>query len=118
MLDPLVFLQCPARLKKEIRAYWADQQPRFERLLSTFRPDLCHWRLVVRRSKTRWEARAVLSIPRATLAARKDSEHWSEALGGVADRLGAEIRRHNARLRHDDARFHDGLHCAHWQTAS
>lgn len=118
MLDHLVFLECPSGLKDEIRAYWAQKQPRFERLLATFRPELCHLRLVVRRSKSRWETRAVLSIPTATLAARRGADHWSEALDGLADRLASEIRRHKARLRHEDAHFHQGLHTVPWQTAS
>jgi len=118
MLDHLVFLECPARLKDDIRAYWAEKRPRFERLLSTFRPELCHLRLAVRRSKARWEARAVLSIPTATLAAKGDSESWPEGLDKIADRLTAEIRRHKAHLRHDDLHFHEGLHSARWQPAS
>ncbi|HLY73806.1 MAG TPA: hypothetical protein VKU80_06770 [Planctomycetota bacterium] len=118
MLDHLVFLECPAWLKEEIRANWADKEPRFDRLLSTFRPELCHLRLVVRRMKSCWEAKAVLSIPTATFAARRDAEHWSEALDGVADRLASEIRRHKARLQHHDPRFHQGLHSGRWQTAS
>jgi len=117
MLDHLVFLECPARLKDEIRAYWADKQPRFERLLSTFQPELCHLRLVVRRAKGFWEARAALSIPTGTLPAKRVSGSWSEALDAVADRLASEIRRHKARLRHDDLHFHDSLHSAHWQAA-
>ena len=118
MLDHLVFLECPAWVKDDIRAYWAEKQPRFERLLSTFEPELCHLRLVVQHIKGRWGTRAVLSIPTATLAARRDAEHWSEALDGLADRLASEIRRHKARLRHDDSHFHQGLHSAHRQTAS
>jgi len=118
MLDHLVFLECPARLKDEIRAYWAEKQPRFERLLSTLRPELCHLRLVVRQTKARWETRAVLSMPTATLAARRGADYWSESLDGLADRLASEIRRHTARLRHDDPHFHQGLSSAHWQTAS
>ena len=118
MLDHLVFLECPLRLKDEIRAYWAEKQPRFERLLATFTPELCHLRLVVQFSKGRWGTRATLSIPTATIAARRDAEHWSEALDGLADRLASEIRRHKSRLRHDDSDFHQGLHSAYWQTAS
>ena len=118
MLDHLVFLECPARMKDEIRAYWGQKQPRFERLLATFRPELCHLRLVVQRTKARWETRAVLSMPTATLAAHRGANHWSEALDGLADRLASEIRRHKARLRHDDPHFHEGLHSAHWQAVS
>jgi ribosome-associated translation inhibitor RaiA len=117
MLDHLVFLECPSRLKDDIRAYWAGKQPRFERLLATFEPELCHLRLVVQRTKARWEARALLSMPTATLAARRSADHWSEALDGLADRLASEIRRPRARLRHDDPRFHQGFHSARWQTA-
>jgi hypothetical protein len=47
MLDTLVFLECPAWLKEEIRSYWADKEPRFERLLSTFQPELCHLRFPI-----------------------------------------------------------------------
>ena len=118
MLDHLVFLECPVRIEDEIRGYWADKQPRFERLLSTLRPDLSHLRLVVQRTKGRWRTRAVLSIPTATLAARWDAEHWSDALDGLADQLASEVRRHKARLRHDDTYFPQGLHSANWQTAS
>ena len=118
MLDHLVFLESPSRLKDEIRAYWAEKQPRFEGLLATFNPELCHLRLVVQYSKGRWGTRATLSIPTATLAARREAEHWSEALDGLAGRLASEIRRHHARLRHDDTDFHRGLRSAHWQTAS
>lgn len=118
MLDHVVFLKCPARLNEGIRRYWTDKQPRLERLLSTFRPELRHLRLVVQRARGRWETRAVLSIPSATLAARKEADHWSEALDGLADRLASEIRRHRERLRHQDDRFHQGLHSAHWQSAS
>ena len=118
MLDHLVSLECPARLKEEIRSYWSEKQRRFERLLATFQPELCHLRLVVQRTKARWETRAVLSMPTATLAARRGADHWAEALDGLADRLASEIRRHRARLRHVDARFYRGLHSAPWQTAS
>jgi ribosome-associated translation inhibitor RaiA len=118
MLDHLVFLECPDGIRKDIRAYWTEKHPRFERLLSTFDPELCHLRLVVQHVKGRWATRCVLSIPTATLAARKDAEHWSEGLDGLADRLASEIRRHKARLRHDDAHFHQGLHTVPWQTAS
>jgi ribosome-associated translation inhibitor RaiA len=117
MLDHLVFLDCPERIREDIRAYWAEKLPRFERLLARFTPELRHLRLAIRHAKGRWETRAVLTIPTATLAARRDAEHWSEALDGLADRLASEIRRHKARLRHDDAHFHQGLHAAPWQTA-
>lgn len=118
MLDPLVFLDCPAWIQDEIRAYWAEKQPRLERLLSAFPPERCHLRVTVRQARGRWAARAALSIPTATLAARREAEDWSEALDGLADRLASEIRRHQARLRHDDIRFHQELHTAHGQTAS
>lgn len=114
MLDHLVFLECPARLKKEIRAYWSAKGPRFERLLSGFPPEPCRRRLVVHRAKSRWEAKAVLSMPTAILAARRDAASWAEALDGVADRLTSALRRHRDRRRHDDAR----LRRAPWPTAS
>ena len=119
MLDHLIFFECPARMKDEIRAYWAEKQSRFDRLLSTFRPELCHLRLVVEHTKGRWGTRAVLSLPTATLAARREAEDWSEALDGLADRLAREVRRHNARLRHDKSSFRKRLDAPHfWQTAS
>jgi len=118
MQDHLVFLECPLRIREDIRTYWAEKQPRFERLLSTFSPELCHLRLTVEHTKGRWETRAVLSIPTSTLAARRGADHWSEALDGLADRLASEIRRHKARLLHDDPHFHQGLHSAQWETVS
>lgn len=118
MLHHLVFRDCPEQEKPEIRAYWETKQPRFERLLANFRPELCHLRLAIERRKAQWEARATLSIPTAMLAARRSAETWPEALDGLADRLASELRRHEARLRHDDVRFRHGLRGATWQTAS
>lgn len=117
MLDHLVFLECPSRLRDEIHAYWGEKQSRFRRLLATFRPELCHLRLVVQHAKGRWQTRAVLSIPTATLVARREARQWTEAIDGLADRLASEIRRHKARLRQDDLLFHESLHSARWETA-
>lgn len=99
MVEHFVFLDCPLRVKRSARAYWADKERRVERLLATFRPELRHLRLSLRRHKTGWEARAVLNIPTATLVAVAAGATWIEALDMAADRLIAEIRRHVDRLR-------------------
>jgi hypothetical protein len=61
----------------------------------------------------------VLTLPTGTLVADMAGTHWAEVLDGAADRLAAEIRRHTARIRHDDVYRRKRHHAAHfWVTAS
>jgi RNA polymerase sigma factor (sigma-70 family) len=98
-----VFNDCGERVKANLQACWEKKQPRLEKLLRPFRPELRELRLTVYRHEQppRWEVRGVLHLPTGTLAAEETEADYKSALDRVADVLVREIKRHKERLRHD-----------------
>jgi len=99
-----VFNDCGEALKGHIRGYWEKKQPRLEKLLQHFRPDLRFLGLTVYRhtQPSGFEVRAALHLPTGTLVAEETEKDFAPALDRVADVLAREIKRHVERLRHDD----------------
>ncbi len=98
-----VFNGCEERLKASLQAYWDKKQPRLEKLLRPFRPELRELRLTVYRHEQppRWEVRGVLHLPTGTLAAEETEADYKPVLDRVAYVLVREIKRHKERLRRD-----------------
>jgi RNA polymerase sigma factor (sigma-70 family) len=98
-----VFNDCGEGLKASLQTYWEKKQPRLEKLLRPFRPELRELRLTVYRHEQprRWEVRGVLHLPTGTLAAEETEADYKPALDRVADVLVREIKRHKERLRRD-----------------
>jgi RNA polymerase sigma factor (sigma-70 family) len=98
-----VFNDCVEGVKEEIRAYWEAKQPRLEKLLHHFQPDLqylgitvyCHTR------PPRFEVRAALHLPTATLVVEETEKEFMRTLDRVVDVLVRDIKRHIEHLRRD-----------------
>lgn len=99
-----VFNDCGEGLKSQVRGYWEKKQPRLEKLLQHFRPDLRFLGLTLYRQAhpPGFEARAALHLPTGTLVAEETAKDFAPALDRVADVLAREIKRHVERLRRDD----------------
>ncbi|HZT80278.1 MAG TPA: sigma factor-like helix-turn-helix DNA-binding protein [Gemmataceae bacterium] len=99
-----VFNGCDEALKGHMRGYWEKKQPRLEKLLQHFRPDLQFLGLTVYRHAppSGFEVRAALHLPSGTLVAEETEKDFAPALDRVADVLAREIKRHVERLRRDD----------------
>jgi RNA polymerase sigma factor (sigma-70 family) len=99
-----VFNDCDERLKEPIRGYWDKKQPRLEKLLQHFPPDLQFLGLTLYRHAhpPSFEVRAALHLPTGTLVAEETAKDFPQALDRVADVLAREIKRHVERLRRDD----------------
>src|SRR5437660_832064 len=98
-----VFNDCLEGLKACLQAYWEKKQPRLERLLTPFRPELRDLRLTVYRhtQPPRWEVRGVLHLSSGTLAAEESDKEHAAALDRLVDTLAREIKRHKERLRRE-----------------
>ncbi len=98
-----VFNDCAEGVKAQMRSYWEKKQPRLEKLLQHFRPDLQYLGLTFYRHAHPpcFEVRAALHLPTGTLVAEETEKDFSRALDRVADVLAREIKRHVERLRRD-----------------
>jgi ribosome-associated translation inhibitor RaiA len=98
-----VFNDCAEGVKAPMRAYWEKKQPRLEKLLQPFRPDLQYLGLTIYRHTHPpcFEVRAALHLPTGTLVAEQTDKDFPRALDRVADVLAREIKRHIERLRRD-----------------
>jgi RNA polymerase sigma factor (sigma-70 family) len=98
-----VFNDCPEGIKEQIRAYWEPKQPRLERLLHHFQPDLQYLGMTIYRHTRppRFEVRATVHLPTGTLVAEETEEEFVRALDCVVDVLARGIKRHVERLRRD-----------------
>jgi RNA polymerase sigma factor (sigma-70 family) len=98
-----VFNDCGEGLKSQVRSYWEKKQPRLERHLQHFRPNLAFLGLTLYRQvhPPGFEVRAALHLPTGTLVAEETEKDFAPALDRVADVLAREIKRHVERLRRD-----------------
>lgn len=98
-----VFNDCPKGAKEEIRAYWEAKQPRLEKLLCHFQPDLPYLGITVYRHTRppRFEVRAALHLPTGTLVAEETEKELVQTVDRVVDVLARNIKRHVERLRRD-----------------
>ena len=91
-----------AHTRERIRAYFAKKEPRIERLLSKYPPDLRRLQVTVRRSRKstqRWEVRFVLQLPTGTLATEEVRPHFEEAMDVAVDELLHKLRHHQDVIR-------------------
>jgi hypothetical protein len=73
-----VFNDCAESVKRQMRAYWEKKLPRLEKLLQHFRPDLQYLGVTVYQhaQSPRYEVRAVLHLPTATLVAEEEDKDF------------------------------------------
>ncbi|HIK30217.1 MAG TPA: HPF/RaiA family ribosome-associated protein [Oscillatoriales cyanobacterium M4454_W2019_049] len=111
MKQHIIFHQFPETQKDAFRAYWADKQPRIERLLSRYPDDQRHLRLSVWSNEKGSLVRAVLTLSTGTLVAqsREYTPTWQAAIDEMSERLAKEIRRHKGRLQQHKVHHHRDL---------
>lgn len=93
-------------LTADLKSYWLKKQPRLEKLLVPYRPDLQDVRLTVHRHQQNpqrawYEGRSVVHLPTGTLVAEANDEEPPPLLDRLADTLAREIKRHKERVRKD-----------------
>ncbi|MCS6851527.1 MAG: HPF/RaiA family ribosome-associated protein [Gemmataceae bacterium] len=97
---------CDGAMKAHLEEYWEKKKPRLERLLSSYRPELRHLSIHVRRHEGnatagRFEGRGVLHLPTGTLAAEAEAIDARAVIDQLVDTLASEIKRHKERVRRD-----------------
>lgn len=105
-----VFNDCDNDLKRQIRVYLEQKQPRLDRILRHFQPDLLCLTITVYRhsSPRRFEIRAALHLPLGSIVVEETQKDFETASDRVADSLARESNRYVERLRQDSLQRRKG----------
>lgn len=94
MRTTTAFNECVEALKTQVRTYWATKQPGLEELLVHWAADESQLDLTVHHQprSSRYDVRAVLSLPDATLTVEESDEDIVAALNRTADALARAVQ--------------------------